>query len=407
MLKKVLGIIAIIILVVSIAGYLAYNDPPTRFKVAQILGLKKSPQKTGDNINIQEYFIGLHGPTTMAFVGNDIIYLEKNSGLVRFIKDTKLMDEPLHDFQVTDEYESGLLGILVVGSDIYFYVTESDMDGGEPIADNIYKFRWTDEKLDNQQLIKSLPAFATWHHGGVMALGLDGTVYAVRGDQRDVFGDVEYGVLQNSLSGNPDDTSIILLVNKGNDITPSKSAVPFEYYYAIGIRNSFGLAIDPQTGNLWDTENGEDTYDEINLVLPKFNSGWKKIMGFANSTQILELSTIRDFMYSDPEFSWKNSVAPTAILFADERLPHKFQNTVFVADCNGNIYNFKLDAERTGFIFNNVDLMDKVADPDDDLSEIIFAKDLGCISDLKISPSGSIFVISHANNGVMYKITFD
>lgn len=407
MLKKIVGITAIIILVVSISSYLAYNDPPTRFQVAKMLGLKKSPQNTGDNINIQEYFIGLHGPTTMAFVGNDIIYLEKNTGLVRFIKNTELMDEPLYDFQVSDQYESGLLGILVVNSDIYFYVTESDKDGEEPIADNIYKFGWTGEKLENQQLIKSLPTFATWHHGGVMVLGLDGTVYAVRGDQRDIFGDKEYGVLQNSPRGDPDDTSIILLVNKGSDITPSKSAEPFEYYYAIGIRNSFGLAIDPQTGNLWDTENGEESYDEINLVLPKFNSGWREIMGFVNSTQILELPTFRDFIYSDPEFSWKNSVAPTAILFADERLPTKFQDTVFVADCSGNIYNFKLNADRMGFIFNNSDLLDKIADPDDNLSEIIFAKDLGCISDMKISPSGSIFVISHANNGVMYKITFD
>lgn len=406
MLKKIIGIIVIIIFLVAIAGYIAYNDPPTRYKVAQILGLKKTPQETGDNINIQEYYIGLHGPTTMAFVGNDIIYLEKNTGLVRFIKNTKLLDEPLYDFNVSDQYESGLLGILVVNSDIYFYVTESDKDGGEPVADNIYKFSWTGERLENQQLIKRLPTFATWHHGGVMVLGLDRIVYAVRGDQRDIFGNKEYGVLQNSPYGEPDDTGIILLVNRGNELTPSKSADPTEYYYAMGIRNSFGLAIDPQTGKLWDTENGENTDDEINLVHSKFNSGWKEIMGSANATQLLELPIFGDFMYSDPEFIWKNTVAPTAILFADERLPTKFHDIVFVADCNGNIYNFKLNEDRDGFIFNNSDLLDKVADPNDDLSEIIFAKDLGCISDMKISPYGSIFVISHANNGVMYKITF-
>jgi hypothetical protein len=50
-------------------------------------------------------------------------------------------------------------------------------------------------------------------------------------------------------------------------------------YYAYGVRNSFGLAFDPLTGELWDTENGPDSYDEVNLVLPGFNSGWEKIMG--------------------------------------------------------------------------------------------------------------------------------
>ena len=49
-------------------------------------------------------------------------------------------------------------------------------------------------------------------------------------------------------------------------------------YYAYGVRNSFGLAFDPVTGVLWDTENGPSNYDEINLVLPGFNSGWNKII---------------------------------------------------------------------------------------------------------------------------------
>ena len=50
-------------------------------------------------------------------------------------------------------------------------------------------------------------------------------------------------------------------------------------YYAYGVRNSFGITFDPLTGNLWQTENGADSYDEINLVKPGFNSGWIKVMG--------------------------------------------------------------------------------------------------------------------------------
>jgi Glucose / Sorbosone dehydrogenase len=50
-------------------------------------------------------------------------------------------------------------------------------------------------------------------------------------------------------------------------------------YYAYGIRNSFGLAFDPLTGNLWDTENGPDYGYEINPVQPGFNSGWGKVQG--------------------------------------------------------------------------------------------------------------------------------
>jgi glucose/arabinose dehydrogenase len=57
---------------------------------------------------------------------------------------------------------------------------------------------------------------------------------------------------------------------------------PLNKYYAYGIRNSFGIAFDPLTGKLWDTENGLMDNDEINLVEPGFNSGWRKVMGIAS-----------------------------------------------------------------------------------------------------------------------------
>ena len=40
----------------------------------------------------------------------------------------------------------------------------------------------------------------------------------------------------------------------------------FHKWYAYGVRNTFGLAFDPVTGNLWDSENGPNVFDEINLV---------------------------------------------------------------------------------------------------------------------------------------------
>ena len=58
---------------------------------------------------------------------------------------------------------------------------------------------------------------------------------------------------------------------------------PLNMYYAYGIRNSYGMDFDPLSGNLWDTENGPGNSDEINLVLPGFNSGWQEVMGLARS----------------------------------------------------------------------------------------------------------------------------
>src|SRR5690606_1327896 len=46
-----------------------------------------------------------------------------------------------------------------------------------------------------------------------------------------------------------------------------------------GVRNSFGLAFEPSSGALWQTENGDDTYDEINVFEAADNSGWIQLMG--------------------------------------------------------------------------------------------------------------------------------
>ena len=39
--------------------------------------------------------------------------------------------------------------------------------------------------------------------------------------------------------------------------------------FAYGLRNTFGLAFDPLSGNLWDEQNGDDTFDELNGLLAR------------------------------------------------------------------------------------------------------------------------------------------
>ena len=49
--------------------------------------------------------------------------------------------------------------------------------------------------------------------------------------------------------------------------------------FAYGFRNSFGMDFDPVTGELWTQENGDDTFTEINRVMPGHNGGWIQVMG--------------------------------------------------------------------------------------------------------------------------------
>tara|TARA_Y100001949_G_scaffold42290_2_gene34737 strand:- start:70 stop:1338 length:1269 start_codon:yes stop_codon:yes gene_type:complete len=373
---------------------------------------------------VREFTIGLSFPTTMAFIEDDILVLQKNDGQVRHIlPDGTISSNTILDAKVSNYLERGMLGILVKESSVYLYYTESDHDGGEPIANNIYKYKWTGKTLEEPILIKSLPAYqdAIMHQGGILALGKDNTVYAIIGDQDNQ--DLARGanVLQNQFAP-PDDTGVILPID------------PEGPYYAIGIRNSFGLTVDPITGNLWQTENGPDKFDEVNLVMPKFNSGWNSHSGPISESRIshfivkdpplaniggvikshlqIFLSSIYgmfvlpdNYVYSDPEFSWEKTVSPTALNFVPTSFG-KYENWLFVGDCiGGHIYKFKLNEDRDGFIFGDQSLDDLIFNEGDNIEDILFGEGFGCITDIKFN-DGKMYVVS-LSSGTIYEIFLD
>ena len=124
------------------------------------------------------------------------------------------------------------------------------------------------------------------HEGGVVKIGPDGNVYLVVGDLRSIpeTGNIVKSKAVNYIDGiDPDGRAGILRFNIHGEPVNQKGILgdtyPLNLYYAYGIRNSFGFAFDPVTGKLWDTENGPNYGDEINLVEPGFNSGWGMFMG--------------------------------------------------------------------------------------------------------------------------------
>ncbi len=336
---------------------------------------------------VEEFATGLSSPTSISFVGLDILVLQKNDGKVRLIRDGILQNNAVLDVPVSNNSERGLLGIESVGNDVYLFFTESLTDGGNPLGNRIYKYSWDGTNLINPVLIKDLPATpGPNHNGGVLAKNLDDDIFAVIGDLN------RNGVLQNFPSGDPDDTSVILPVDPSGPIL------------AMGIRNSFGLTIDPITGNMWDTENGPSNFDEINLISPNFNSGWETIMGPATQEQIDSLPGFGSFVYSDPEFTWEQTVAPTSLLFIDSVPFANYSDSLFVGDCNnGNLYNFTLNPSRDSFVFSSPDLSDLLLELGDDSSEIEFGNGFGCITDIEFGPDGFLYVAS-ISDGIIYRI---
>jgi glucose/arabinose dehydrogenase len=358
---------------------------------------------------VAEVVSGLSTPTAMAFIGpNDILVLQKSDGWVRRVLNGVLQPGPALDVAVDQTSERGLLGIALhpafpVTPWAYLYYTESStgadtFNSPPPLGNRIYRFRWDGTALVEPTLLLHLPALPGPNHdGGAITFGPDGKLYAVIGDLN------HRGQLQNLPAGPAaDDTSVIVRLN-GDGTVPSDN--PFfqqggnlAKYYAYGIRNSFGLAFDPVTQKLWMSENGPAAYDEINLIEPGSNSGWVPIMGpVARSPQGLdELFQLPGSFYTDPKFSWLDTVAPTALVFLNSsRLGEQYHNDLFVGDINfGNLYRFRPTPTRDGVHLEHPGLSDLVADTPDEVQDVLFGSGFGGITDLKVGPDGRLYILS-------------
>jgi aldose sugar dehydrogenase len=365
-------------------------------------------QLNDPSLTIQSMVDGLVSPSSLAFLdSNNILFLEKE-GNVRLISNGVLQPEPvLHIEQIESNNERGLLGIAYDGDRVYLFVTESgaQVDGvsteGE-VRNRVYSYAWDGSSLTDPQLLLDLPATpGTNHQGGKLKIGPDKQLYVVAGEMQ------REGQLQNLQNGPPpDDTGVILRVNPLDGSASMNN--PFDAsseetsrYYAYGIRNSFGFDFDPVTGKLWDAENGEDTYDEINLVEPGFNSGWKSVMGpMADNAGVSEsdLVNIQGSHYADPVFSWAESRGITDIEFLNSTaFGSKYENGIFAGDItSGTLYFFQPNADRTGINLENDPLLsDLVADSDDEMSGVTVGTGFIGITEIETGPDGNLYILTY------------
>jgi glucose/arabinose dehydrogenase len=397
-----------------------------------------APFVTDPNLKVEALYDGLEHPTSMAFLGqDDILVLEKNKGTIQRIVNGVKLREPIVDLAV--RHNDGLLGIaidknmttgqnsIVQSTYVFLYFTaaeKGDKDQTEeeaPARNRLYRYELENNTLVNPKLLLDLPAALT-QNAGKIVIGPDKYIYLSVGELRNRSASdprnkaLNYG---GESGGNEADGrgSIMRIDQNGRTTSPILgNKEPLNKYYAYGIRNSFGMDFDPLTGKLWDTENGPEWGDESNLAEPGFNSGWNKVQGVwtvgegesRGDLASEKPDNLVDFdgmgKYSAPEFTWHNTVAPTALKFlTTDKLGKDYKNDMFVGDAKtGRIYHFELNQNRTELLLNG-SLRDKVGNTYDELDPLVFARGFGLISDLEIGPDGYLYVVV-LDDGKIFRI---
>lgn len=458
-----------------------------------------APSVIDSGLGVRTAASGLSQPVGMAFLGaGEMLVLEKAAGRVQRVVGGTVTGTAL-DLAVNSAAERGLLGIALhpnfaANGFVYLYWTESSTGSDTSVlseapllANRVDRFVWNGSTLTfdrNLVLLRARQADSGQpergnHNGGVIRFGPDGKLYVLVGDvgrrgqlQNLVDGPVGPGTPDDAFGGpEPDNAHLTGAILRLNDDGTIPSDNPFfavgaeiggeaganvQRLFAYGIRNGFGMAFDPRSGNLWEQENGDDSFDELNRVEPGFNSGWVQIMGpperigqyraietdttapqsFAPggyfglqqlrwspaniaATQAAALSrlfALPGSNYSAPEFSWKFNLAPGGIGFLDgDALGGRYANDLFVGAARdllegGQLFRFNVCGEGAAraLAFDDARLTDLVADnlhkyEITESESLLFGRDFGVATDIQTGPNGNLFVVS-LSQGAVYEV---
>ena len=488
------------VLAVTLTAAVAALDPRAQ---AQAPG----PSLLDPKLSVRTVASGLVTPTTMAFLGpDDMLVLEKQTGRVQRVTGGAV--QTVLDLAVNNASERGLLGIALhpdfeTNRAVYLYWTcasphpvdpfvpserecpdtpQSAADTSDTLAvpllgNRIDRFIWDGSTLTFDRNLIKLHAFQNDatngvprgnHNGGVLRFGPDRKLYLIFGDngrrgqmQNLVDGPFGPGQPDDQFGGpQPDDAHFTGVILRLNDDGTAPEDNPFfgvgesmggevganiQKIFAYGVRNSFGLAFDPVSGRLWDEQNGDDSFDEVNQVEPGSNLGWVQIMGpVGRIAQFKGIETSPAFFglqqvrwsptniadtsaearsrlfvlpgshYRDPEFSWKFAVAPAGIGFLSSRaLGPQYEDDLFVGASRTNleggyIFRFNLTGNRRKIAVDDPRLEDRVADNNAkfDITEsesLLFGRNFGIGTDIQTGPNGNLFVVS-LSNGAVYEV---
>jgi glucose/arabinose dehydrogenase len=283
---------------------------------------------------------GLVNPWSMAWLPNGDMLIGERPGRLRIVRDGGLLPDPVPGVPaVFAEGQGGLFDVLphpdFASNRILYLSYARPMGDGSTTA--VIRGRFENDRLTDIEDVFEAKTAGRGHYGGRLAWDRDGFLFLTVGERMvPSTGDLSAHPAQD-LSNHHGVT--IRLHDDGrvpadNPFVGQEGALPEIWSY--GHRNPQGLAIHPDTGDVWINEHGPQGGDELNLVQPGLNYGWPVIgygVNYGSGSAIHE-GTLRDDI-EPPTHFWVPSIATSGLLiYSGDRFP-EWRGSVFVGGMSG------------------------------------------------------------------------
>jgi len=334
-------------------------------------------------LNVEIFAEGLEVPWAIDFLDKNTALITERPGRLRVVKNGKLQTEPVKNTpKVLNEGQGGLLDVAIDPDYqengwiylAYSHVLEGNYEGERPPAmTRIVRGKIENNTWTNQEVLFEAPheTYRTTRHHYGCRIVFDpwGYLYFCIGERGYGYQAQDYKLPNGKVHRIWKDGSI----PEDNPFVVEEGAIPS--LYTLGNRNIQGMAIHPQTGQLWATEHGPMGGDELNLIEWGKNYGWETITYGKNYNGTVITEQTHKPGMEQPVLYWKPSIAVCGLDFYRGDLFKKWKNKLMVGALK----------------YEEVRLLQ--IEGDHVVHQEVIVKNQGRVRDVSTGPDGAIYVV--------------
>ena len=325
-------------------------------------------------LSVRNLATGLDTPWDIAMGPDGVIWVTERRGVVSRVDTASGLVTQVGTVDAVEQSESGLLGLALhpdFPSSPWVYLAYSYSASGFT-QNRLVRRLWNGTDLGPEEILLDQIPGARNHDGARLTVGQEDHLFMTTGDAQRTdlpqnTSNLAGKVLRLTLDGLPAADN------------PFGNAV-----YSFGHRNPQGIVFNPTTGDLYLTEHGPSTNDEVNRIVAGGNYGWPNVHGFCDNDIGSETGFCSANSVVEPMVAWTPTIAPSGADFYGGTLIPEWANSILFTTLKGStLYRLQLSEDGKTVLSQ----------------EQLFGRQFGRLRDVLVGPRGEVYLATSNRDG--------